>query len=95
MKIFQRAGALALTLALLAGCLSGCAKPEETPPAASSAPIQAPEIELSSVTDPFLATAGLSADTVVGTQYSSNPVVGITPGQVQYWVATRADPPMS
>ncbi|MCI8870896.1 MAG: hypothetical protein HFF39_10220 [Lawsonibacter sp.] len=91
MKIFQRAGALALTLALLAGCLSGCAKPEETPPAASSAPIQAPEIELSSVTDPFLATAGLSADTVV----ASAGEVDITAGLLLYWVASRADTLMS
>ena len=83
--------ALALTLALLAGCLSGCAKPEETPPAASSAPIQAPEIELSSVTDPFLATAGLSADTVV----ASAGEVDITAGLLLYWVASRADTLMS
>lgn len=79
MKLFKRAGALALALALTAGCLTGCGQKTTT---------QAPEsIDLTTVTDPYLTTAGLSADTVVATVGEQD----ITADQLLYWIAYSAD----
>ena len=78
MKLLKRAGALALTLALTVGCLSGCGKQEPPVPQA---------IDLSTVTDPYLTTGGLSADTVVATVGEHE----ITADQLLYWIAYSAD----
>ncbi len=57
---------LTLALALGASLLSGCAKKEEKPDASGSGKKPALEaMDLSTVTDPYLATAGLAGDTVV------------------------------
>lgn len=90
MNLFKRAGAAALALTLMLGCLSGCGSKEETPAAApSGTPLTAPieSVDLAAVTDPFLTTAGVSADTVVATAGD----VEITAGQLLYWMAYSAD----
>lgn len=79
MNLFKRAGALALALALTAGCLTGCGQ-KTTPETPDS-------IDLTTVTDPYLTTAGLSADTVVATVGESD----ITADQLLYWIAYSAD----
>ncbi len=79
MNLFKRVGALALALTLTAGCLTGCGQKTTT---------QAPEtIDLTTVTDPYLTTSGLSADTVVGTVGGMD----ITADQLLYWIAYSAD----
>ena len=60
MTHLKRLGALSLSLALTLTALSGCQN------GASSSSSQGEEpIDLASVTDPYLTTAGLSGDTVV------------------------------
>lgn len=78
MKLFKRALALGLTLALSAGCLTGCSQ---------KAPSVPESIDLSSVTDPFLTTAGLNASDVVATVGETE----ITADQLLYWIAYSAD----
>ncbi len=80
MKLFKRAGALALALALTAGCLTGCGQKPSTPKAPES-------IDLSTVTDPYLTTSGMSADTVVATVGE----IDITADQLLYWIAYSSD----
>ena len=77
MTHLKRLGALSLSLALTLTALSGCQN------GASSSSSQGEEpIDLASVTDPYLTTAGLSGDTVVARAGGA----GITAGRPLYWV---------
>ena len=83
MKHLKRAGALALALVLTLTCLSGCKTSS-----ASTGSFTVPEsIDLATVTDPCLATSGLTGDTVVATAGE----VEITAAQLLYWIAYSAD----
>ena len=77
---------LALTLALGASLLAGCSSGDSSSAAASSsAASSAAEVEpmdLTGVTDPYLATAGIAADTVM----ASVDGVDITADHVLYWL---------
>ena len=96
MITLKRTVSLFLSLALAAGMLAGCSGGEGASSgggSASSAPPDgsaAQEIEpmdLSAVTDPYLATAGLAGDTVVASagQYD------ITAGSLLYWLNSAMD----
>ncbi len=99
MNALKRTGALALALTLALGCLSGCGQKAgasssssasssaSSSSASSSSAASAPEVDLASVTDPYLACAGVDADTVVATAGD----VEITAGALLYWVAANAD----
>lgn len=79
MKLWKRIGALALTLALSASCLTGCGK---------SSSFTAPEsIDLTTVTDPYQAISGMSGSTVVATAGETE----ITAQQLIYWINYSAD----
>lgn len=78
MKLFKRALALGLSLALSVGCLTACG--QKTPSVPES-------IDLSAVTDPFLTTAGLNGSDVVATVGETE----ITADQLLYWIAYSAD----
>lgn len=85
MKHLKRVGALALGLVLTLTTLSGCQKAETSDSANS---FTVPEsIDLSTVTDPYLATTGLSGGTVVATAGEAE----ITAEQLLYWIAYSAD----
>lgn len=82
MTHLKRLGALSLSLALTLTALSGCQN------GASSSSSQGEEpIDLASVTDPYLTTAGLSGDTVVAHAGGAD----ITAGSLLYWMAYLVD----
>lgn len=82
MTHLKRLGALSLSLALTLTALSGCQN------GASSSSSQGEEpIDLASVTDPYLTTAGLSGDTVVARAGGAD----ITAGSLLYWMAYLVD----
>ena len=82
MTHLKRLGALSLSLALTLTALSGCQN------GASSSSSQREEpIDLASVTDPYLTTAGLSGDTVVARAGGAD----ITAGSLLYWMAYLVD----
>ena len=99
MNAFKRICALAVSAALAASCLTGCGSSGSASSSAassnpsfadsSSAPsVSIPEtIDLSTVTDPFLATAGIEGDTVVATVGE----LEITAGELLYWAAYGGD----
>lgn len=79
MKLWKRIGALALTLALSVGCLTGCGQ---------GSGFTVPEsIDLTTVTDPYQAISGMSGDTVVATAGETE----ITAQQLIYWINYSAD----
>ena len=96
MNAFKRICALAVSAALAASCLTGCgssgsasssadtSKPDASAPS-TSAPVET--IDLSTVTDPFLTTAGIKGDTVVATVGE----LEITAGELLYWAAYGGD----
>lgn len=82
MTHLKRLGALSLSLALTLTALSSCQN------GASSSSSQGEEpIDLASVTDPYLTTAGLSGDTVVARAGGAD----ITAGSLLYWMAYLVD----
>lgn len=79
MKLWTRTGALALSLALAGGCLTGCS---QTPS------FTAPEsIDLSTVTDPYKVISGLDGNTVVATAGEAE----ITAKEVLYQITAVSD----
>ena len=90
MKTMKRLFSLALVLALAVSALTGCgggdgrassADPAGSAPSDSSAdPAEA--LDLSQITDPYLATSGLAGDTVVARAGDQD----ITAAQLLYWV---------
>ncbi len=82
MKRLKRAGALVLALAMSLAMLAGCSK---TP----ASDFQVPDsVDLSAVTDPYLTVSGLSGDTPVATMADGQE---ITASQALYWIAFNAD----
>ena len=88
MTKLKRLGALSLslvmTLTALAGCQSGGASSGSS---STSTPAAVEPMDLSQVTDPFLATAGIPGDTVVATVGDH----GITADRVLYWLSAGMD----
>ena len=93
MTMMKKMLALGLALALGASLLSGCSKGDSSAASASASgssdgsssadtSVQVEPMDLSGVTDPFLATAGLSGDTVVATVGDYD----ITAGALLYWL---------
>lgn len=79
MKLWTRTGALALSLALVGGCLTGCS---QTPS------FTAPEsIDLSTVADPYKTISGLDGDTVVAVAGEAE----ITAKEVLYQITAVSD----
>lgn len=86
MKTLKRIGTLALAAAMAVSILTGCQSSAQTQ--ADSSSFAVPEsIDLSTVTDPFLVTSGLSGDTVVATAGE----IEITAADILYWIAYSAD----
>lgn len=91
----KRFGALALcaalSLSLLAGCKSGGASGSSSSGSSSgsgsSSQTEAPTMDLTGVTDPYLAAAGIAGDTVVSTTGGAD----IAAAQWLYWLAAYAD----
>ena len=90
MKIMKRLGALTLALVMALTALSGCgqknpagssASGSESSSSSGSAEPAGP-IDLSQVTDPYLATAGVSGDTVVAKVGGAE----ITAAELLYWL---------
>ena len=79
----KRLGALSLSLVLALTAFTGCSGKGD----GSGSSSQAEAMDLSSVTDPFLATAGLSGDTVVATAGEAE----ITADSLLYWLAANVD----
>ena len=88
MTMRKRLLALALTCALGLTLLSGCAGGDSSSSSSGSADgsdtsaSQVEPMDLTGVTDPYLATAGLAGDTVVATVGESD----ITAAEVLYWL---------
>lgn len=90
MKKLKRLGALALVLAAALTALSGCGQkdsssagasgPEDSAGTGTSAP--APVMDLSQITDPYLAVSGLAGDEVVARVGTAE----ITAGEYLYWL---------
>lgn len=79
MKLWTRTGALALSLALAGGCLTGCSQTSR---------FTAPEsIDLSTVTDPYKVISGLDGNTVVATAGETE----ITAQEVLYQITAVSD----
>lgn len=88
MPTLKRLGALSLSLVLALTAFTGCgAKGDNSSSSGSGSTSQAETMDLSSVTDPFLATAGLSGDTVVATAGDAK----ITADNLLYWLAATVD----
>ena len=95
MKTMKRLFSLALVLALAVSALTGCgggdgsassADPAGSAPSDSSAdPAEA--LDLSQITDPYLATSGLAGDTVVARAGDQD----ITAAQLLYWLNYGAE----
>ena len=92
----KRFGALALcaalSLSLLAGCKSGdpadsSSDRSSSSSSGSSSQTEEPTLDLTGVTDPYLATAGIAGDTVVAQAGG----VDITAAQWLQWAASYAD----
>ena len=92
----KRFGALALcaalSLSLLAGCKSGdpagsSSDRSSSSSSGSSSQTEEPTLDLTGVTDPYLATAGVAGDTVVAQAGG----VDITAAQWRQWAASYAD----
>ena len=92
----KRFGALALcaalSLSLLAGCKSGdpagsSSDRSSSSSSGSSSQMEEPTLDLTGVTDPYLATAGVTGDTVVAQAGG----VDITAAQWLQWAASYAD----
>ncbi len=91
----KRFGALALcaalSLSLLAGCKSGdpagSSSSSGSSSSGSSSQTEEPTLDLTGVTDPYLATAGVAGDTVV----AQTGGVDITAAQWLQWAASYAD----
>ena len=93
MKTMKRLFSLALVLALAVSALTGCgggdgsassAAPAGSAPSSSS---QTEALDLSQITDPYLATSGLAGDTVVARAGDQD----ITAAQLLYWVNYGAE----
>ena len=94
MNAFKRICALAVSAALAASCLTGCgstssgASSSADASASSTPSVSIPEtIDVTTVTDPFLTTAGIEGDTVVATVGE----LEITAGELLYWIAYGGD----
>ena len=85
MPTLKRLGALSLSLVLALTAFTGCGAKGGNSSDGSSSQVQA--MDLSSVTDPFLSTAGLSGDTVVATVGDTE----ITADSLLYWLAATVD----
>lgn len=91
MQVLKRLGALSLSLALALTAFAGCSgsggggSSNSSSSSGSSSQVEA--MDLSAVTDPFQATAGLSGDTVVATAGQAE----ITAGNLLYWLAASID----
>lgn len=91
MKITKRFGALTLALVTALSALSGCGQKgvnltagSGSPPGSSSGfSAQAEPMDLSQVTDPYLAVSGLAGDEVVARLGEAD----ITAGQLLYWLS--------
>ena len=92
----KRFGALALctalSLSLLAGCKSGdgsgsSSSRGSSSSSASSSRTEEPTLDLTGVTDPYLATAGITGDTVIARTAGTD----ITAAQWLQWAAAYAD----
>ena len=86
MPTLKRLGALSLSLVLALTAFTGCGTKGDNS-SSSGSTSQAETMDLSSVTDPFLATAGLSGDTVVATAGDAK----ITADNLLYWLAATVD----
>ena len=93
MKTMKRLFSLALVLALAVSALTGCgggdgsassADPAGSAPSSSD---QAETLDLSQITDPYLATSGLAGDTVVARAGDQD----ITAAQLLYWINYGAE----
>ena len=88
MKNMKRILSLALVLALSASALTGCGGGDESAsssnPAGSDASSsqQTEQLDLSEITDPYLATSGLSGDTVVARVGDND----VTAADLLYWI---------
>src|SRR5699024_7871838 len=101
MMNFTRLGALSLSIVLALSTLSGCQNQEGSTSSSSnsssvsgsgsdtSTTTPAP-MDLTNVTDPYLATAGVSGDTVIATIDGSD----ITVAQYLYWLTYGIDSAM-
>lgn len=98
MNAIKRFGALALSLAMSLSLLSGCGPkaPASSAPGGASEPSSSgsgdasasqEEMDLSQITDPCLAVAGLDGGTVVATAGGED----ITAGEVLYWLNRTAE----
>lgn len=89
MPILKRLGALSLSLALALTAFTGCSGNSSGSSSSSGdgSSSQVEAMDLSSVTDPYLATAGLAGDTVVATVNG----LDITADNLLYWLAANID----
>lgn len=88
MPNLKRLGALSLSLVLALTAFTGCgAKNDSSSSSSDGSSSQVQAMDLSSVTDPFLSTAGLSGDTVVATVGDTE----ITADSLLYWLAATVD----
>lgn len=88
MMNLKRLGALSLSLVMTLTALTGCQPGEQTSSSGStSTPVVVEPMDLSQVTDPFLATAGIAGNTVVATVGDRE----ITADRVLYWLSAGMD----
>lgn len=87
MPNLKRLGALSLSLVLALTAFTGCSGNGGGSSSSSSSSSQVQSIDLASITDPFLTTAGISGDTVVATAGESE----ITADNLLYWLAASID----
>ena len=84
----KRLGALSLSLALTLSALSGCQGDGGSSQSSSgSSSSQVEPMDLSQVTDPYLATAGIPGDTVVATVGDAE----VTADSLLYWLVYLVD----
>lgn len=82
MKKMKQLLALCLCLAMSVTLFTGCSKKEDSNTSASGSQVAIDPMDLSKVTDPFLATAGISGDTVVAKVGDYD----VTADSVLYWL---------